>query len=435
MLGCEQHDEYRPPPPNPDRDALGGPAPDRRRGLRRDRRLHRHLARDPSGRPAGAGPPLPECGGNLLCSFLLRVSDNRSYAHGCRPPVVRPVGDPRRPLRIPDGDAERGPSARRRPHGRLPHRVLHPARADGGEGRRRNLETRRFGWSGFAVTPTTADDTSFARLAELTQQLEATTKRLEKRALLAAALGSLPGEEVAPAVHLIVGRIFAESDARALNVGWATLKKALGRTKQASLVPQSLSILEVSRTFAQIAEAHGPDSTRARRRLLESLLGRASEGERDVLLKNVFGEMRIGVNEGVMLEGIADASGVDLDTVRTAHMFLGDLRMIAAITLFEGADGLRSRGLRLLAPTKPMLAEMSEDLDEVLAAHGGMTAIEYKLDGTRIQIHRKGAAVKIFRPRLSGVTAPISALCWISQSAPPCPFVPQGAGGALDRDR
>src|SRR3989454_1038737 len=427
MLGCEQHDEYRPPPPNPDRDPLGGPAPDRRRGLRRDRRLHRHLARDPSGRPAGAGPPLPECGGNLLCSFLLRVSDNRSDAHGCRPPVVRPVGDPRRPLRIPDGDAERGPSARRRPHGRLPHRVLHPARADGGEGRRRNLETRRFGWSGFAVTPTTADDTSFARLAELTQQLEATTKRLEKRALLAAFLRSLRRDEVAPAVHLIVGRIFAESDARALNVGWATLKKALGRTKQASLVPQSLSILDVSQTFARIAEAHGPDSTRVRRRFLESLLGRASEGERDVLLKNVFGEMRIGVNEGVMLEGIADASGVDLDTVRTAHMFLGDLGMIAEIALSEGAEGLRSRGLRILAPMKPMLAGMAEDLDEVLAVHGGMTAIEYKLDGARIQIHRKGDAVKIFSRRLSDVTSSLPEIVTIAKALPASEFLLEDA--------
>src|SRR5207245_9121482 len=207
-------------------------------------------------------------------------------------------------LRIPDGDAERGPSARRRPHGRLPHRVLHPARADGGEGRRRNLETRRFGWSGFAVTPTTADDTSFARLAELTQQLEATTKRLEKRALLAAFLRSLRRDEVAAAVLLIIGRSFAESDARALNVGWATLKKALGGTKQATLVPQTLSILEVSQTFAQIAEAHGADSTRVRRRLLESLLGRASEGERDVLLKDVFGEMRIGWSEGRRMGGV-----------------------------------------------------------------------------------------------------------------------------------
>src|SRR5436309_2301757 len=160
------------------------------------------------------------------------------------------------------------------------------------------------------VTPTTADETSFARLAELTRQLEATTKRLEKRALLAAFLRSLRRDEVAPAVYLIVGRIFAESDARALNVGWATLQKALGRTKQASLVPRTLSILEVSRTFAQIAETHGADSTRVRRRLLESLLGLASEGERDVLLKNVCGELRIGVSEGVRVEGLAAAPGL-----------------------------------------------------------------------------------------------------------------------------
>src|SRR3989449_478117 len=434
MLGVEQHDEGRPPPPNPDRDPPRGPAPDRRRGVRWDRRLHRHLARGPAGCPAGAGPALPERGGNFLCPFLLRIPDDRSDAHGCRPPVVGLVGSPRGPLRLPDGDPESGPSARRGPHGRLADRFLHSPRPGGDEVRRRNLETRRVGWSRFTVTPTTADETSFARLAELTRKLEATTKRLEKRALLATFLRSLRRDEGAPAVHLIVGRIFAESDARALNVGWATLQKAVGRAKQASLVPRTLSILEVSRTFAQIAETHGADSTRVRRRLLESLLGRASEDERDVLLKNVFGEMRIGVNEGVMLEGIADASGVDLDTVRTAHMFLGDLGMIAEIALFEGADGLRSRGLRRLAPMKPMLAEMSEDLDEVLAVHGGMTAIEYKLDGARIQIHRKGEAVKIFSRRLSDVTSSLPEIVAIAKSLPAPEFLLEGEVVAVNKN-
>src|SRR5438046_7923441 len=163
------------------------------------------------------------------------------------------------------------------------------------------------------VTIPSLQQTPVARLCARTTKREATSKRLEKRALLAAFLKSLRRDEVPPAVHLIVGRIFAESDSRALNVGWATLKKALAGTKQATLVPRPLTILEATRMFAQIAEARGPDSTRARRRLLESLLGRASEEERDVLLRNVFGEMRIGVNEGVMLEGIADAAGVDAE--------------------------------------------------------------------------------------------------------------------------
>src|SRR5205807_7105792 len=93
--------------------------------------------------------------------------------------------------------------------------------------------------------------------------------------------------------------------------------------------------------------APGYCSPRSSGRRLESLLGRASEGERDVLVQNVLGEMRIGVNEGVMREGIAHAAGVEADSVRTAHMFLGDLGLVAEIALFEGAAGLRSRGLRL----------------------------------------------------------------------------------------
>jgi len=284
------------------------------------------------------------------------------------------------------------------------------------------------------VTSPIPDETPFARLAELTTKLEATSKRLEKRALLAAFLKSLRRDEVPPAVHLIIGRIFAESDSRALNVGWATLKKALTGTKQATLVPRPLTILEATHMFAQIAEARGADSTRARRRLLESLLGRASEEERDVLLRNVFGEMRIGVNEGVMLEGIADAAGVDAESVRTAHMFLGDLGLVAEIALFEGALGLRSRGLRLLAPMKPMLAEMAEDLDEVLADHGGQTAVEYKLDGARIQIHRKGDRVLIFSRRLSDVTDSLPEIVAIAKSLPASEFLLEGEVVAVDAD-
>jgi DNA ligase-1 len=284
------------------------------------------------------------------------------------------------------------------------------------------------------VTPTTPDETPFDRLAELTQRLESTTKRLEKRALLAAFLRSLRRDEIAPAVHLIIGRIFAESDSRALNVGWATLQKALARSKQAILVPRPLTILETTHAFAQIAAARGADSTKARRRLLESLLGRASETERDVLLRNVFGEMRIGVNEGVMLEGIADAAGVDAEVVRTAHMFLGDIGLVAEIALHEGADGLRTHGLRLLAPMKPMLAELGEDLDEVLKEHGGQTALEHKLDGARIQIHRKGDAVRIFSRRLSDVTSSLPEIVAIGKSLPASEFLLEGEVVAVNAD-
>ena len=276
------------------------------------------------------------------------------------------------------------------------------------------------------------EETPFAVLVDVAGRLEATAKRLEKRAHLVSFLRSLPREEVAPAVHLVIGRIFAEVDPRALNLGWATLKKALDSTRQTSLRTQTLSILEVSRAFAQIADASGPDSTKVRRRIVEALLGRASPEEKDVLLRAIFGEMRIGVNEGVMLEAIADAAGVDLETVRTAQMFLGDLGAVAETALFEGASGLASRGLRLLSPVKPMLAEIGEDVDEVLKEHGGTTAVEFKLDGARIQIHRVGPEVRIFSRRLSDVTESLPEIVEFARALPVKDVLLEGEVVAVD---
>ncbi len=276
-------------------------------------------------------------------------------------------------------------------------------------------------------------ETPFATLAHLARGLEATSKRLEKRAQLAGFLRSLRQDEIAPAVHLVIGRIFAEADARALNVGWATLRRALEGKRQTTLVAEPLTVLEVSRAFAAIAAAHGADSVRERRRLLESLLGRVAPADRDILLRIVFGEMRIGVNEGVMLEGIADAAGLPAEAVRTAHMVLGDLGRVAQIALTQGLPGLRSSGLRLLSPVKPMLAEMGEDLDEVLAEHGGQTAAEFKLDGARIQIHREGDAVRVFSRRLTDVTDSLPEMVVFARSLPATRFLLEGEVVAVDR--
>ena len=81
----------------------------------------------------------------------------------------------------------------------------------------------------------TTAGTPFASIAALARHLAATSKRLEKRRLIAEFLHTLYREEVSPAVLLIVGRIFPEADSKALNDGWATLQKALGATRQARL--------------------------------------------------------------------------------------------------------------------------------------------------------------------------------------------------------
>ncbi len=284
------------------------------------------------------------------------------------------------------------------------------------------------------MTPRTPHETRFGSLTQIARQLEGTTKRLEKRALLSAFLRSLPREEVAPAVHLITGRIFAEVDDRAMNVGWATLRKALSGTRQTSLVGSPLTILEVSRAFDQIAETRGPDSVRIRRRILESLLGRAPTEDREILLRIVFGEMRIGVSEGIMIEAIADAARVEAERVRVATMFVGDLGSVAETALHEGPPGLSSLDLRLLTPVKPMLAEVAEDMESVLSDHGGTTAVEFKLDGARIQIHRAADEVRIFSRRLSDVTESVPEVVDFARSLPASHFLLEGEVVAVDRN-
>lgn len=247
----------------------------------------------------------------------------------------------------------------------------------------------------------------FSTLAGLCKTLEATTKRKEKSRMLAEFLRGLELDEVAPAVLLVVGSIFPEFDPRALEVGWRTMRGVLDGGKQTTLLNESLTISAVHETLSSIAQTSGQGSRRLKSNLLEGLISRADPVEVEVLVRIIFREMRIGVNEGVMLEGIAEAAGVKTGLVRRALMLTGDLGEVARIALTEGEAGLGEVRMMMFVPLKPMLASMSYDIGEVIEAHGGETAFEYKFDGARIQIHRQGDVVRIFSRRLSDVTESI----------------------------
>jgi len=130
----------------------------------------------------------------------------------------------------------------------------------------------------------------------------------------------------------------------------------------------------------------------------------------------MLGEMRIGVVEGVLLDAIAEASGVTRDLVRRAHMLHGDIGNVASLAMSKGATALERISLRLFIPVKPMLAEMADDADQVLGEHKDGTAFEYKFDGARIQIHRKDDKVRIFSRRLTDVTDSIPEIVDFAQT-------------------
>lgn len=250
-----------------------------------------------------------------------------------------------------------------------------------------------------------SDPTSFSRFTEVCQALESTTKRTEKVTLLVSFLKSLSPEEIIPAVCFLTGRAFPESDERVLDIGGQTLWKIDRTSGQSSLVSKPLTILEVYNTFNKIATASGSGSRQRKETLIDTLLSQLRRADAEFLMRIIFGEMRIGAVEGVVLDAIAEATSINPELVRRANMLLGDLSQVAKIALTEGPEAIKAVDVTLFVPIKPMLAEMAQDIATVLTEHHGKSAFEYKYDGARIQIHSKDKEIRIFSRRLTDVTA------------------------------
>jgi DNA ligase-1 len=249
--------------------------------------------------------------------------------------------------------------------------------------------------------------TSFKLLVMLCKALESTTKRKEKTALISSFLKTLSRDEVKPAILLIIGAIFPETSDSTLDVGWRTLKRVIGRSGQTTLFRHKLTITEVYDTLQEIANASGEGSRKHKEQLLERMFAQTEPDESEILARIIFGEMRIGVNEGMMLEGIAESTGMDPALVRRALMMTGDIGRVAEEAVQRGEAGLVSLEATMFVPLKPMLANTADSPEDAIRDYGGEAAFEYKYDGARIQIHRKGDEVRVFSRRLSDVTESI----------------------------
>jgi len=275
--------------------------------------------------------------------------------------------------------------------------------------------------------------TLYRAVADLGEQLNATRSRLKLADLIAAFLNALLPEEVAPATRLLIGRAFPESDARVLNLSGSAVVRVLERIlakpeenwlaaggedavdfgqnvqlilEHAGHQPQGrpLALLEVQRTFEDIADTMGPGSRERKDDLLQSLLRRASSVEAKYIVKTVVREMRHGVSEGMVLEGIARAAGVPTALVRKANQNSGDIGLVASLALSKGAAGLEHLPPSPGRPLKPMLAQTAASVADAFATLGGRMALEYKLDGARVQIHKEGNQVRLFSRHLSELT-------------------------------
>jgi len=169
----------------------------------------------------------------------------------------------------------------------------------------------------------------------------------------------------------------------------------------------TLSLQAVDECFTRIAGQRGAGSAAQRAGVLRELFASATEVEQDFLLRLIVGELRQGALAGVMVDAIAAASALPVADVRRAVMLAGGLAPLAQAALTRGAAGLESFRLQLFSPVAPMLAQTAADVDEALAAFGAEADFEWKMDGARIQVHKRGADVRIYTRALNDVGAAV----------------------------
>jgi DNA ligase-1 len=242
------------------------------------------------------------------------------------------------------------------------------------------------------------DLTLLADLVAVSQRVVATAARLGKVRELAALLRALAPEDVDVAVHYLSG----QTPQGRSGIGAALLRAAAGHGGAGEA---TLSIAEVNRELAAIAADHGAGSAARREQALRALLARATAAEQKFLVDLLLGELRQGALAGVMADAIAAAADLPAAQVRRAAMYAGSLGEVARAALGQGASALETFQLQLFAPVAPMLAQTAADVAEALQALHGDVAFEWKMDGARIQVHKRADDVRIYTRTLNQVGA------------------------------
>lgn len=234
--------------------------------------------------------------------------------------------------------------------------------------------------------------TSLLSLAEASAAIATESARSAKTKRLAELLR---GGDVATIVAWLSGELVQ----RRIGVGWASLGARVPPAESASL-----TVAEVNAAFAEMAEASGPGSQTLRATRLAEIMGRATEVEQAFLRGLLAGNLRQGALAGVMMDAVAKAAGVTLAEVRRGVMLRGSLPAVAEVAMQEGAAGLAALQLEVGTALAPMLAQSATSAAAALAELGAPAAFEAKLDGARIQIHKRGGDVRLFTRSLDDVT-------------------------------
>ncbi|MEM5852811.1 MAG: ATP-dependent DNA ligase [Candidatus Aenigmatarchaeota archaeon] len=179
--------------------------------------------------------------------------------------------------------------------------------------------------------------------------------------------------------------------------------------KQVTLLKKKLTVDNVFENLRKLATITGEGSQERKLNLIVELLVSAKPKEARYIVRTILGELRVGVAEGLIRDAIVQAFLAEEDkevatsAVDYAWNILSDFSEVAKIAKEKGIDGLRRVKVELGRPIQVMLGEKAESIEEVVKEFGKVSA-EYKYDGMRAEIHKKGDDIWIFTRRLEDVT-------------------------------
>ncbi|HSK25251.1 MAG TPA: ATP-dependent DNA ligase [Egicoccus sp.] len=263
-----------------------------------------------------------------------------------------------------------------------------------------------------------------AELVAASDEVAATRSRKAKNATLVRTLQALDPLELAAGVAYLSG----EPRQERLDLG----PSAVFGVEATPAAEPSLTVADVDTTLQAIADVEAGTGSRTRRLdLLADLLGRATGHEQDFLRRLVLRELRQGALAGLLTQAIAAAAGLPEASVRRAAMLTGDLRRTAVAALTEGEAALAEFGLEVGTALQPMLAQTAASVAEAMADLGEV-AVDAKLDGARVQVHRDGDEVRVFTRNLLEVSQRLPDVVAAARSLPVTSVVLDGEALALD---
>ena len=264
----------------------------------------------------------------------------------------------------------------------------------------------------------------FAEVARVSREVARTSARSRKTALLAEFFRAAEPPDVPIAIAYLAGRL----PQGRLGIGWAAL-----RDRAEPAAEPALTVAGVDAALTAVGEVSGQGAQAGRRALLQDLFGAATAPEQEYLLGLLTGEVRQGALDAAAVEGLAAATGAEAADVRRAVMLAGALEPVAQALLGRGPEALADFTLTVGRPLFPMLASTAKTVEEAVGKLGPC-AVEEKLDGIRVQVHRDGDDIRIFTRTLDDVTARLPEITDLVRQLPTTGFVLDGEVLAFDAE-